>query len=166
MRCSSTAQTGSSCASPSASPYRAGWKHEKAQTTAPREEFILVSNISNSPVSHCIAPKHISVSVSPHRPCLLDCLFCEMHIYLIPPYLASPKCLWRQTMEIAMGGQNCCIGLASVSFPIHLNMPWCCIVAKTHTGYVYGCLRVPVSLGGICLPLTGLQALTDPNTLF
>lgn len=64
MRCSSTAQTGSSCSSPSASPYSAGWKHGKAQTIAPWEGFILVSNISNSPVSHCIAPKHISVGFS------------------------------------------------------------------------------------------------------
>lgn len=120
--------------------------------------LILLSVIAKHP--------NTPLSVFPHRPCLLVCPFYEMRIYLIPPYLASTKCLWRQTMEIVMGGQNCCIGLASVSFSIHLTMPWCCIVAKTHTGYVYGCLRVPVSLGGICLPLTGLQAVTDPNTLF
>lgn len=65
-----------------------------------------------------------------------------------------------------MGGRNRCIGPASVSFSIHLNMSRRCSVAKKHTGNVYGHLRVLVPLGGVPLPLTGLQVLTDPNTLF
>lgn len=65
-----------------------------------------------------------------------------------------------------MGGRKRCIGPASISFSIHLNMRRCCIVAKNHTGYVYGRLRVLVPLGGVPLPLTGLRVLTDPNTLF
>ena len=69
-------------------------------------------------------------------------------------------------MEIAMGGRNRCIGATSVSFPIHLNMRWCCTAAKNHAGYVCGCLRVLVPLGGVPLSLTGLRVLTDPNTLF
>lgn len=69
-------------------------------------------------------------------------------------------------MEIVMGGRNRCIGATSVSFPIHLNMRRCCTVAKNHTGYVCGRLRVLMPLGGVPLSLTGLRVLTDPNTLF
>lgn len=65
-----------------------------------------------------------------------------------------------------MGGRNRCIGPASVSFSIHLNKRWRCIVAKKHTGYVHGRLGALVPLGGVPLPLTGLRVLTDPNTLF
>lgn len=75
-----------------------------------------------------------------------------MCIYLIFPYLASTKCLWQKTVESAMGGRNCCIGPASVSFSIHLNIRWRCIVAKTHTGYVHessGCSCLWVA--SVCL---------------
>lgn len=89
-----------------------------------------------------------------------------MHIILISPYLAGTKCLWQQTTSTAMGGQNCCIGPASVSFSIHLNMRWRGVAAKTHTACAHGRLGVLMSLGGVRLPLTGLRALTDPNTLF
>lgn len=65
-----------------------------------------------------------------------------------------------------MGGRNRCIGLAPVLFSIYLNMHRSCTVAKTHTVYVYGCLRALVPLGGVPLPHAGLPELSDPNTLF
>ncbi len=87
-----------------------------------------------------------------------------MRIYLISPYLANTKCLWHQTKE--MGGRNRCIGSASVSFSIHLKCVLVLHRSQKHTGYVYGRLSVLMPLGGVPLPLTGLQVLTDPNTLF
>lgn len=60
--------------------------------------------------------------------------FCSMCICLVFPYHASTKCLWHEATGIVMGGQNRCIGSASVSasvsFSIHLNMWWCSTVAK------------------------------------
>lgn len=110
-----------------------------------------MNNSPNSLVSHCVSFKHTySKHVSPNRlsfsPTGSSLLF---HIYLIFPYQANTKCLWHETMETVMGGRNHCIGPASVSFSIYLNMHWCCIVAKNHTGYVHERLRVLVPLGGV-----------------